>query len=108
MWSTDASQSSAGHPGFHVAPEATLFHWLAHAGMKIAPKYQQNSCDKKDRRQQNGKSYFHPANMPSVSGIFQPEVRHTASSGTVRKAQPGMTTFSKRFMRVTGLFTSAS
>jgi hypothetical protein len=75
-WSTDASQSSAGHPGFHVAPEATLFHRLVHAGMKIAPKHQQNSCHEKDRRQQNGKSYSHPANMPSVSRIFQPELHH--------------------------------
>jgi hypothetical protein len=50
MWSTDASQSSAGHPGFHLAPEATLFHRLAHAGMKIAPKHQQNSCHEKGRR----------------------------------------------------------
>jgi hypothetical protein len=72
MWSTDASRSSAGHPGFDVTPEATLFHRLAHAGMKIAPKHQQNSCHEKSRRQQNGKSYSHPANMPSVSGIFQP------------------------------------
>src|SRR6266480_697925 len=49
-WSADASQSSAGHPGFHVTPEATLFHRLTHAGMKIAPKHQQNSCHQKGRR----------------------------------------------------------
>jgi len=36
----DASQSSAGHPGFHVAPEAALLHWLTDAGMKIVPEHQ--------------------------------------------------------------------
>jgi hypothetical protein len=50
IWSADASQSSAGHPGFHVAPEATLFHWLTDVGTKIAPKHQQNGRHEKDRR----------------------------------------------------------
>jgi len=71
-WKADAAQSSAGHPGFHIAPEATLFYRLTHAGVKIAAEHQQDSRHEKDRRQQNGKSDFHAANMPCISGIFQP------------------------------------
>ena len=41
-----AYRSSAGHPGFHAAPEATLRYRFT-VGVKLVPKDQQNCSRKK-------------------------------------------------------------